>query len=78
MNQIFAERFKSARLLSGYSLQDLADKLENEKKAATEKLNDTTLNHQQLTELGKRIEEITHELDTKTARWLELDELLNT
>ena len=31
MNQLFAERFKSARLLSGYSLQDLADKLEKEK-----------------------------------------------
>lgn len=29
MNQIFAERFKSARLLSGYSLQDLADSLQN-------------------------------------------------
>lgn len=29
MNQLFAERFKSARLLSGYSLQDLAVKLEN-------------------------------------------------
>lgn len=28
MNQLFAERFKSARLLNGYSLQDLADKLE--------------------------------------------------
>lgn len=29
MNQIFAERFKSARLLNGFSLQDLADKLNN-------------------------------------------------
>lgn len=29
LKQLFAERFKSARLLSGYSLQDLADKLEN-------------------------------------------------
>ena len=29
MNQIFSERFKSARLLNGLSLQDLADKLEN-------------------------------------------------
>jgi Zn-dependent peptidase ImmA (M78 family)/DNA-binding XRE family transcriptional regulator len=29
MNQIFAERFKSARLLNGYSLQDLANVLEN-------------------------------------------------
>ena len=29
MNQIFAERFKSARVLNGLSLQDLADKLEN-------------------------------------------------
>ena len=30
MNTIFAERFKSARLLNGFSLQDLADKLENQ------------------------------------------------
>jgi Zn-dependent peptidase ImmA (M78 family)/transcriptional regulator with XRE-family HTH domain len=29
MNQIFAERFKSARLLNGFSLQDLADALGN-------------------------------------------------
>ncbi|MBI1838671.1 MAG: ImmA/IrrE family metallo-endopeptidase [Flavobacteriia bacterium] len=29
MNQVFADRFKSARLLNGLSLQDLADKLEN-------------------------------------------------
>lgn len=29
MNAIFAKRFKSARLMSGYSLQDLADALEN-------------------------------------------------
>lgn len=29
MNQLFSERFKSARTLNGFSLQDLADKLEN-------------------------------------------------
>jgi len=29
MNHIFAKRFKSARLLNGFSLQDLADALEN-------------------------------------------------
>ncbi|MEJ0103920.1 MAG: ImmA/IrrE family metallo-endopeptidase [Bacteroidota bacterium] len=29
MNQIFAERFRSARILNGFSLQDLADKLGN-------------------------------------------------
>jgi ATP-binding cassette subfamily F protein uup len=59
-------------------IQKVIDKLENEKKSVAEKLNDAGLSHQQLTELGKRIEEITQELDTKTARWLELDELLNT
>lgn len=59
-------------------IQKEIDKLENEKRTVTEKLNDQSLSHQQLTELGKRIEEITLELDTKTARWLELDELLNT
>jgi len=30
MNQLFSERFKSARLLNGLSLQDLADKLNNQ------------------------------------------------
>jgi Zn-dependent peptidase ImmA (M78 family)/DNA-binding XRE family transcriptional regulator len=29
MNQLFAERFKSARLMNGFSLQDLSDKLGN-------------------------------------------------
>lgn len=29
MNQLFSQRFKSARLLNGYSLQELADKLGN-------------------------------------------------
>jgi Zn-dependent peptidase ImmA (M78 family)/DNA-binding XRE family transcriptional regulator len=29
MNQLFAERFKSARMMNGLSLQDLSDKLEN-------------------------------------------------
>lgn len=59
-------------------IQKEIEKLEGERKVATEKLNDSTLSHQQLTELGKRIEEITHDLDSKTTRWLELDELLNT
>ena len=35
MNQLFAERFKSARLLNGLSLQDLAHKLEENKKKVT-------------------------------------------
>jgi Zn-dependent peptidase ImmA (M78 family)/DNA-binding XRE family transcriptional regulator len=30
MKKIFAERFKTARVLNGYSLQDLSDKLDNE------------------------------------------------
>ncbi len=29
MNQLFAERFKSARLMNGFSLQDLSDTLNN-------------------------------------------------
>ena len=29
MNQLFAERFKSARLMNGFSLQDLSDNLGN-------------------------------------------------
>ena len=30
MKEIFAERFKSARLMKGFSLQDLADALDNQ------------------------------------------------
>lgn len=30
MKALFAERFKSARLMKGFSLQDLADALENQ------------------------------------------------
>ena len=29
MTQLFAERLKSARMMNGFSLQDLSDKLEN-------------------------------------------------
>jgi len=59
-------------------IQRAIERLEQEKKSVNEKLNDSSLSHQQLTELGKRIEEITQELDTKTSRWLELDEIVNT
>ncbi len=59
-------------------IQKEIDKLEQEKRLASEQLNDTTLSHQQLTDVGKRIEEITRKIDGKTTRWLELDEILNS
>lgn len=37
MNELFAERFKSARLMNGYSLQDLSDKLGTISKQALHK-----------------------------------------
>jgi ATP-binding cassette subfamily F protein uup len=54
------------------------ERLEQERKIATEKLNDASLSHQQLTELGKRIGELTQQLDAKTNRWMELDEIINS
>jgi ATP-binding cassette subfamily F protein uup len=54
------------------------ERLEQEKRTVTEKLNDTSLSHQQLMDLGKRIEEITQQLDGKTNRWMELDEIINS
>ncbi|HZY78900.1 MAG TPA: ABC-F family ATP-binding cassette domain-containing protein [Cyclobacteriaceae bacterium] len=59
-------------------IQKEIERLESEKKSITEKLNDASLSHQQLSELGRRIEEITKELDEKTNRWLELDEIMNS
>ena len=59
-------------------VQKEIEKLEQEKKTVTEKLNDSALNHQQLADLGKRIEDITQEIDMKTVRWLELDEIVNS
>ncbi|HEX8060398.1 MAG TPA: ABC-F family ATP-binding cassette domain-containing protein [Cyclobacteriaceae bacterium] len=59
-------------------IQAEINKLEEEKRVVTEQLNDSALGHQQLTELGKRIDEITLRIDTKTTRWLELDEILNS
>jgi ABC transport system ATP-binding/permease protein len=54
------------------------EKLESEKKSVTEKLSDASLSHQQLIDLGTRIEKLTQELDLKTTRWMELDELVNS
>jgi ATP-binding cassette subfamily F protein uup len=59
-------------------IQKEIDRLEQEKQLAMEQLNDSTLDHHQLTDVGKRIEEITQQIDSKTARWLELDEILNS
>jgi ATP-binding cassette subfamily F protein uup len=59
-------------------IQQEIDKLEQEKRLANEQLNDSTLSHQQLTDIGKRIEQITQQIDSKTTRWLELDEILNS
>lgn len=59
-------------------VQKEIERLESEKRSATEKLNDATLSHQQLTDLGRRIEEIVQEIDGKTARWLELDEIVKS
>jgi ATP-binding cassette subfamily F protein uup len=59
-------------------IQRQIERLEAEKKSVTEKLTDASLTHQQLTDLGQRIEEISKELDAKTNRWLELDEIVNS
>jgi len=59
-------------------VQKEIERLESERKTVNEKLNDATLSHQQLMELGKRIDEITQELDSKTNRWMELDEILKS
>lgn len=59
-------------------VQKEIEALEKEKKSATEKLNDSSLGHEQLVELGKKIQQLDQQLEAKTTRWLELDEILNT
>lgn len=59
-------------------VQKAIDKLEQEKTSINEQMNQPGVSHQQLSELGKRIDEITAEIDAKTTRWLELDEILNS
>jgi ATP-binding cassette subfamily F protein uup len=58
-------------------LQQLIKSLEEEKKQLTEKLNSSGLGHDELIKIGQRLEVITSEIDEKTLRWLELDEVIN-
>ncbi len=58
-------------------IQAELDRLEREKGQVTEQMNSGIADHGKLIELGKRIEEITRLLDEKTARWMELDEIVN-
>jgi ABC transport system ATP-binding/permease protein len=50
--------------------------LEAEKTSLTEKLNGGETSHQQLTEWSRKIKEITEQVEKKTARWLELSEVI--
>lgn len=58
-------------------IQAELDRLEREKGQVTEQMNSGIADHGKLIELGKRIEEISRLLDEKTARWMELDEIVN-
>jgi ATP-binding cassette subfamily F protein uup len=50
--------------------------LESKKTALSAKLNEETLDHQQLVNLAKEIESIVQTIETKTNRWIELAELV--
>lgn len=58
-------------------IQTELDRLEQEKAKVSDEMNSGNLDHAKLLELGKRIEEISRMLDEKTARWMELDEIVN-
>jgi ATP-binding cassette subfamily F protein uup len=58
-------------------LQQVIQTLETEKKILSDKLNEAGLSHEELIKIGKRLEVITSEIDAKTLRWLELDEVIN-
>ena len=50
--------------------------LEAEKRVLVDKLNKTGVGHEQLTEWSKEISELTDRIEEKSARWLELSELI--
>ena len=57
-------------------LQSEIDKLELEKATVIEMLNNGSTDHAQLTQWSKQISDLTSEIEDKTLRWLELDELV--
>ncbi|MGZ3836356.1 MAG: ABC-F family ATP-binding cassette domain-containing protein [Mucilaginibacter sp.] len=50
-------------------------RVENQIKLLTEQLNSGLTDHQQLSDLSQQIEALTHDLDEKSLRWMELTEL---
>lgn len=56
------------------SLESEIEKLESEKAGLIEKLSDGSLDNEELVECSKRIKLLTDEIDSKTLRWLELEE----
>ena len=57
-------------------LQSEIDKLELEKATVIEMLNNGSTDHAQLTQWSKQVSDLTTEIEDKTLRWLELDELV--
>jgi ATP-binding cassette subfamily F protein uup len=56
------------------SLEKEIDALEKEKQALIEKLSSGALETEELVNCSKRIKELTDAIDSKTLRWLELEE----
>lgn len=53
-------------------------RLETEKREATELLNKSGLDHQQLASISSKIASLSRDIDEKTLRWLELEELMKS
>ena len=58
------------------TIESLIDALEQEKTTIGVQFNDPDLNPEKMKELGIRIKEIDDEIADKTARWMELAELI--
>ena len=58
------------------TIESLIDALEQEKRTIGVQFNDPALNPEKIKELGMRIKEIDDEIADKTARWMELAELI--
>lgn len=70
------KRYSSNEKKEYEELQITIAKLEQEKARLTEEMSNGNLNNEKLIDTARRMEALTAEIDTKSLRWLELDELI--
>jgi ATP-binding cassette subfamily F protein uup len=58
-------------------IQKIINGLEAEKKAISDQMENSNMDNERLVEASKRLQSINDELDQRTLRWLELDEIVS-